>query len=363
MIVNFDRPRWKDNWEQAQEHYKQWWDHQGPVLTLSGLPPLGEQRDNVPLPPAPKTPRERHTNPDWFASNQRYALSRARFPADNLPIAHTDYGCVQLAACFGAEPEFEDYTIWYQEFITAPEDGPALSLTKAEPWWQTYKRIMQKVQEISRGDFLVGMPAFGSNLDVLAELRGTQALLYDLVDRPEWVKQKLDEINQAFFVAFDDYYQHIRLTDGSSAYAYFHIWGPGKVSQVQCDFAAMISPDMFKEFVVPALQRQCKWLDRSLFHLDGPNCICHLDHLLAIPELDAVQWTPGAGQPGAGSDQWHELYERILNAGKSAQILGASVEEAKRILDTFGSKGVYLCVHVNSEAEADDIIAAVDCMH
>jgi hypothetical protein len=176
------------------------------------------------------------------------------------------------------------------------------------------------------------------------------------------VQEKLEEINQAFFVAFDDYYEHIRLTDGSSAYAYFHILGPGKVSQVQCDFAAMISPDMFEEFVVPALQRQCEWLDRSLFHLDGPSCICHLDHLLAIPELDAVQWTPGTGEPGAGDVNWYGLYERILGAGKSAQILGTTVDEAKRILETFGGKGVYLSVHVESESEADDIVAVVESM-
>lgn len=221
---------------------------------------------------------------------------------------------------------------------------------------------MQKCQEISRGDYLVGMPAFGSNLDVLAELRGTQNLLYDLLDRPDWVSQKLEEINQAFFVAFDDYYEHIRLSDGSSVYAYFHILGPGKVSQVQCDFAAMISPAMFEEFAVPALRRQCAWLDRSLFHLDGPRCICHLDHLLAMPELDAVQWTPGAGQPGAGDAKWYDLYRRILNAGKSVQILYISAEEAKNIVKTFGVKGVFLGVKVKSEKEADEVTAWVESM-
>jgi hypothetical protein len=221
---------------------------------------------------------------------------------------------------------------------------------------------MEKVYEVGEGDYLTGMPSFASNLDVLAELRGTQNLLYDLLGEPDWVKEKLGEINESFFVAFDDYYEHIRLSDGSSAYTYFSLWGPGKVSQVQCDFAAMISPDMFREFVVPPLQRQCAWLDHSLFHLDGTSCICHLEHLLAIPELDAVQWTPGAGQPGAGNAQWYSLYERILNAGKSVQILGASVEEANRILDTFGAKGVYLSVHVTSETEADDLIAAVECL-
>ena len=120
------------------------------------------------------------------------------------------------------------------------------------------------------------MPAFGSNLDVLAGLRRTQNLLYDLFDRPDWLQRKLEEINQAFFTAFADYYQHIQMSDGSSAYAYFSLWGPGKISQVQCDFAAMISPSMFAEFVVAPLRRQCQWLDHSLFHLDGPSCICYV---------------------------------------------------------------------------------------
>lgn len=355
----YDRPKWKENWEQTLGHYQQWWAREGPVLTVSGMPPLEEPRDCAPLPPEPKTARERHTDPDWIAWTQRVSFSSRRFLADTLPIAVTEYGCVQLAACFGAQPEFDDNTVWYNHCGDDPDAYPRLTLTKTEPWWRAYKRIMQKVLEISQGDFLVGMPAFGSNLDVLAALRGTQNVLYDMVDRPDWVKEKLEEINRAFFVAFDDYYQSISLADGSSAYSFFHIVGHGKVSQVQCDFAAMLSPAMFEEFVVPSLQRQCAWLDRSLFHLDGPSCICHLNHLLAIPELDAVQWTPGAGQPGAGNAMWYYLYERILDAGKSVQIFGATAEEARSILDAFGSKGVYLSVNVNSEAEADGIAALV----
>lgn len=358
----YDGPKWKENWERTEEHYERWWNHAGPILTLSGLSPPDRPRDDTPPPPPPTSPRQKHTDPDYFAQSQRAGLARCRFPADNLPIAHTDYGCLQLATYFGSEPEFQDDTVWYEDSIGEPDESPPLSLTKTEPWWQAYKRVMLKVKELSKGDFLVGMPAFGSNLDVLAELRGTQNLLFDLVDRADWVSRTLEEINRAFFVAFDDYYEHIRLSDGSSTYAYFSIWGPGKVSQVQCDFAAMISPAMFEEFVVPALARQCEWLDLSLFHLDGPSCICHLDHLLAVDHLDAVQWTPGAGQPGAGDAKWYYLYRRIIDAGKSVQILGTDVDEAKRVLDTFGGNGIYLSVSVNSEAEANDIISLVDSM-
>lgn len=358
----YKKPNWKDDWEIVRTHYEDWWKRQGPVLVINGPQSLETPRADVPKPAEPQSPHQRHTDPEWFASNQRYLLSCRRLLADTLPIAHTDYGCVQLAACFGAEPGFDDHTVWYKDCIEDPDDCPQLALTKEETWWIAYRRIMERVYEISNGDYLVGMPAFGSNLDVLAELRGTQKLLYDLFDRPDWVEQKLEDINQAFFVAFDDYYQHIQLADGSSAYAYFQIWGPGKVSQVQCDFAAMISPDMFREFVVPPLTRQCEWLDHSLFHLDGPSCICHLEHLLNILALDAIQWTPGAGQPGPGDQQWYGLYEQVLNAGKSVQILGVTIDEAKQILSTFGAKGIYLSVHVESEAETEDICALVDSM-
>lgn len=353
----YHRPNWKENWEEAKQHYVQWWKREGPVLTMAGLPLLNVPRDNAEPPREEKDARERNTNPEWFAQGQRARLARQPFPADNLPIAHVDYGCVQLAACLGAEPHFDDETVWYNDCIDAPEASPPLILTKAEKWWNIYKSILLRLEAISQGDYLIGGPAFGSNLDVLAELRGTQNLLYDLIERPGWVKDRLEEINDAFFIAFDDYYHHIQLTDGSSAFAYFQLWGPGKTSQVQCDFAAMISPGMFKEFVLPPLQRQCAWLDHSMFHLDGPNCICHLDHLLSIEPLDAVQWSPGAGQPGPGDPKWYGLYERVLNGGKSLQILGISPEEARRIFDRFGSRGIYLSVQVTSEREALDMMA------
>lgn len=357
----YERPNWKENWDTVRSHYEAWWRSEGPILNISCPSPDFEGRAHAPQPCEPKDARQKHTDPEWFATNQRYSLSQSLFLADSLPMAHTDLGVVQLAACLGAEPSFNDDTVWYNECFDHPDDCPTLRLDKSNSWWQAYKQIMIEVYNRSAGDYLVGMPAFGSNLDVLAELRGAQNLLFDLIDQPEWVKQKLDEINQVFFDAFDDYYEHIQLADGSSAFTYFGIWGPGKMSQVQCDFAAMISPDMFREFVIPPLQKQCAWLDHSLFHLDGPTCIAHLPHLLKIPELDAVQWTPGAGQPSPGDASWYGLYEQILNADKSFQI-NTSPNEAKQILKTFGAKGVYLVVRADSREEADDLITLVDSM-
>jgi hypothetical protein len=114
------------------------------------------------------------------------------------------------------------------------------------------------------------------------------------------------------------------------------------MAKVQCDASAMFSPAMFERFVVPALTAQCDWLDYSIFHLDGHQCLCHLDHLLSIESLNAIEWTPDPTVPGGGSPEWYPLYRRILDAGKSVQAIGVRPNEVIPLLDAVGGPGMYI---------------------
>lgn len=112
----------------------------------------------------------------------------------------------------------------------------------------------------------------------------------------------------------------------------------------------MISPAMFDEFVRPALAEQCEWLDHAMFHLDGTQAVPHLPSLLAIPGLDAIEFTPQAGLEGGGHERWWPLYRRILAAGKSVQVVAVKPAEVAPLLDAIGTRGVYL--HVDGIADA-----------
>ena len=162
---------------------------------------------------------------------------------------------------------------------------------------------MRQTVEWSRGRYLAGCPDLVEGLDILASLRASEPLLCDLVERPAEVEARLAEIQQAWFEVYARIYEIIRQPDGSSAFHAFYLWGPGKTAKLQCDISAMISPRMFKRFMVPILNQQCAWLDQALYHLDGHQCLVHLDALLSIEGLDAIEWTPDPGgafgrQPG-----------------------------------------------------------------
>ena len=96
-----------------------------------------------------------------------------------------------------------------------------------------------------------------------------------------------------------------------------------------------------------------------MYHLNGTQAMCHLDALLEIEPLDAIEWTPQAGIENGSHPRWYNLYKRILDAGKSVQVVGVSKEELIPLLDTIGSKGVYVMTSFSDSNEADEIITMI----
>lgn len=69
------------------------------------------------------------------------------------------------------------------------------------------------------------------------------------------------------------------------------------MSKLQSDISTMISQDDYRRFVQPFIREQCQKIDYTLYHLDGVGAMHHLPALLEIEELNAIQWTPGVGEP------------------------------------------------------------------
>ena len=121
----------------------------------------------------------------------------------------------------------------------------------------------------------------------------------------------------------------------------------------------MISPEMFAEFALPILQEQCRRLNYSIYHWDGPGQIPHLDLLLSIPELTGIQWTPGAGNPAVDSPRWFPLYRRIQAAGKRLVLLDTPASGIARLLAELSPQGLLIHTTVASEAEAEQLLKDV----
>ena len=276
--------------------------------------------------------------------------------ADIPPVANTQLGPGSLAAVLGGVFEGGEDTIWIHPDPNPKED---IIFDPNNAAWQLHKDLLTACKKQANGNYYVGMPDLMEGLDILAALRGTDTVLMDTVMNPELLDKQLQQVNDIYFKVFDELYDIIREDDGM-AFCYFSIWGPGKVSKLQSDISIMISEDDYRRFVQPYIREQCQKIDYTLYHLDGVGAIRHLDALLEIEELNAIQWTPGVGEPQGGDPKWYDLYKRILAGGKSIQANWGTLEELQPLLDNIGTDGLLLSMDFHNEKEVEQALKIIE---
>ena len=342
-------PLWKDDWETTRARYLEWWAGLGLVISMwEHLEVDDICHEQVAAPPPARDLDQRWFDPDWRAADIHHRLSRSELRADILPVANTQLGPGSLAAVFGAELVGGEDTIWTE--AVAP-DAP-VSFDRSGPGMRLHLDLVNACQRLSDGRYFVGCPDLMEGLDTLTGLRGVAPVMEQMVLDPEGVERDLRAVNEVWFDVFEQIYQAINVA-GEMAFCYFSLWSPGRMAKLQCDVSLMISPGHFRRFVVPFIDEQCRWLDHSMYHLDGVDAIHHLEALLEIEELDAVQWTPGVGQPQGGDPKWFDLYRQVRAAGKSVMATWVELDELAPLLDAIGPDGMHMLMDFKSPADID----------
>ena len=349
---------WKKNMEETKQHYIDWWNHKGIVLNMwehfqEGVTPHAD----VPAPAPPKDLNQKWVDPEWRAAYLDWYVAHSSLLADMLPVANTQLGPGSLAAILGGVFEGGEDTIWihpnpnYTDDIKFDPDNNAA--------WKLHKDLLRACKEKAQGHYYVGMPDLMEGLDVLAAIKGTDKVLLDTVMQPEVLEHQMQQINDIYFQVFDELYDIIREGD-EMAFCYFSSWAPGKMTKIQSDISTMISEEDYRRFVQPFIREQCQKIDYTLYHLDGVGAMRHLPALLEIEELNAIQWTPGVGEPQGGSPKWYDLYKRILAGGKSILASWVTVDELKPLLDNIGADGVHLEMDFHNEREVEQAMRIVE---
>lgn len=348
---------WKSNFEESKKHYLNWWNQKGIVLTMwEHLYKDGIPHADIKEPAPAKDLDQFWFDPEWRSDYLNYQMSRYSYKADILPVANTQLGPGSLGAILGAELEGRPDTIWIREIENFSGE---VVFDENNKWWQLHLELLRKCKDKAQGNYMIGCPDLVEGLDVLASLKGSDNALMDIIIDPDTTLVQLHSINDAYFKVFDQIYDIIN-EDGEMAFCYFSIWGPGKVSKLQCDISIMISEEDFRTFAIPFLKDQCNRLDYSLYHLDGVDAMRHVDALLEIENLNAIQWTPGYGQPQGGNACWYDLYKKILAGGKSVMANWVILDELKPLLDNVGNQGLNIQMDFKNESEIDEALKIID---
>lgn len=353
--------KYKDDWAACQARFDAFWSG-GP--TDRCLVAVTAPRQ-TPLPSdlsfqAYGSLEDRWMNADRIFHNLLAGCGQVFLGGESFPNFFPNLGPGVVAGFMGSPFRLAEDTVWFDRdpILRDWDRMPPIQLDRESLPWTVIRRMTEQWVSRSGGDFCVALPDLGGTLDILASLRGTENLLTDFLDRPDDVLALVEDVDRIWLQCYREL-QALLSPHQEGTTAWLPLWCRGRYYPIQCDLSAMISPDHFLQFALPSLERQAAFLDRSIYHLDGPGQLVHLDHLLAMDRLTGIQWVPGAGAPDEMDPAWYPLYRKIQAAGK---LLVLSCRDPRRIeplLDAISPAGLYVATSCGTEAEARDLLDQV----
>lgn len=291
-------------------------------------------------------------NAEWHLAN----VLNTDYLGDALPCVFPNLGPEVFSAFFGQELEYGEHTAWSAPILKDWADADRLKFSTDNFYWKKVLEYTDVLLEAGQGRFYVGMTDLHPGADALAAFRDPAELCMDMILHPEEVKKMLERITQTFFGVYDTYYQRLAGA-GQAICSWMSFCSRRKWAIPSNDFSCMISKEMFDETFLPGVIQECRHMEANIYHLDGPNALRHLDSLLAIKELQAIQWVYGAGK-GQACD-WLDVYRKCQAAGKGL-LLDIGVEELDFVIENLKPEGLNIGItNATSCAQAEAIIQRV----
>ncbi len=305
-------------------------------------------------PPASTYYEHVHGDLEAILERQLQGAATVFYGGEAVPGAGFSFGCDEIAAfCGQAElcwNKDAGNTTWSKALVDDWRKALPLRLDPDNPLWQRMLEFYREAAARFAGKMLAAPPDLHTNMDLLAAVRGPQQLCFDVVEQPEMIDRAMVSARTVFSEMWEAISQAGRMAElGYCQFAY----SMEGAAMLQCDFSCMISPEMFRRWVLPALEEEAAIVKHAIYHWDGPEALVHTDDLVACRGLHALSYVPGTGN-GSHYDNL-ALLKRVQAGGKAVHA-GGSPAELKAMHRELRPDKVIYTTGAGSQAEAEALL-------
>ena len=355
---------YKPDWEETKERLLAWWE--GEIIGRCAISVSAQKKDapEKPFPPLPEKIEDRWLDFDYLSRVNEYRMSRTFYGGEALPVWNAGYpGWDMIQTYMGTPIKLCEDTGWHSPIISDESltgcDYIKFNIKPDNEWWLFSQKLHRFAVSESRGKSLPGLQDLGYSGDMLAAMRGTENLLLDLIDCPEYVREFDKHLIKKFMEVYDVLYDIIHEgAEGSTSW--FDLWYPGKFYPIQNDFSYMISPKMFEDIFIPSIEMQADFLDKTIYHVDGAAAFAHVPALCELPGIQAFQILPGEGKPSPL--YYMNTLKYVQSRGKNLHI-SIPPDEVETALGALSAKGLYIATWCGTEEEAKNIIKTAETQY
>ena len=270
------------------------------------------------------------------------SLNRS-YLGETFPVFWPNLGPNIFAAMMGAEIEFGDVTSWTHPVLKTTEDSGKLCFHDQSEYLLKIIEMTDYALERCEHRYMVGYTDLHPSLDCLDALRGTVDLCMDMYDDPVAVHAVTEKCFEPLKNVMDLFHERLKSKRQLSV-TWMNIPSYETIHIPSCDLGSMISCELFNEFALPYIRKEVQLFRHNIFHMDGKGVAKHINALLDIKEINAIQWVQGVGED-MPIMQWVPLIKKIQTAGKGV-VVDLKPEELEGFMTEVRPEGIYLCMDV-----------------
>ena len=239
---------------------------------------------------------------------------------------------------------------WNTPCIETWSDLDKLRIDEDNFWFRLYMDGLSYLKDRLDGIGFVSGPNDYGPMDLAYALRGND-LYTDFYDAPEFVHQLMDFCARATIWRGDAQREIAGDVAGGTICSILHFWLPSLSGNISVDASALVSPDVFREFEFPYIQRIMDHCGGYAFHIHALS-----RHLLGqYPQFRNVQMMQIGSDPNC-PDPVDELEGILEDVGSIPIRIDASPTQIRDTIDVLRGGRVLVSTTAESPRQAQEIV-------
>lgn len=276
-------------------------------------------------------------------------------PFDGIPWLEAIAGCDVYCSMAGS-------SVWAEHPNPSWESLRGIRFDPDSPWLDKLIQYATKLRNHAAGRYPVGVPVLRGVADMVEALLGSQRMVLEYYDQPEAMHRLLDVCCDIWTQVGARLVHALGAFRGGMGVGRRRVWGRGACMLYQDDAVSLLSPPIYREFILPRQDQIFRHWDHTMIHVHSGTLPIVMEDLLSLDSLDALEIL--IDPTGKTLEQLIPLFQRIQQA-KALLICGdIDLDGVRLLLENLSPAGLALLIKVKTEDEADAMFRQItDTIH
>jgi len=237
---------------------------------------------------------------------------------DAIPMAEPLVSVPWMEVYCGCEAMAKGHHIWSRKtFDEAGKIDDLIERGVNSLWLEQYIHYFKALKEKFHNSLAVAQPILRGIADIAGALLGEEKVIFGMVDEPETMRRLFQHIADSSRHFFETHLSLIEPFAGGYTIGQYQLWAPEICLRIQDDAMAVLSPSLYREFILAHTETMAGLTDYTLMH-QHLTSRPYIDDICKVASVRAVEYDIDEGNEHVADNI--ETFKRFQAAGKNLVI-------------------------------------------